>query len=114
LGRKLNKLTGIRQWKEEALWDKILDKSDIKLENKYNYWAINTDKRRSLVLTKSFVKVFFKCNKRSEIISYLGEMAMYSNPLKYLERFIEEPYFEADTSHKCKRKVIVEKSKNKK
>jgi len=113
LGRKLNKLTGIRQWKEEALWEKILEKSNLKVQNVFEYWTVNTDRRRSIILTKEFVKRFFSCKKRTEIVTHLGEMAMYSNPLKYLEKFIEGPYFEADTSYKCKRKVIVEKLKNK-
>jgi len=116
LSRRVNKLTGIKEWKEEALWGKILEKvpdfSDPKL--KETYWNFGSDRRRGMVLTKEFVKEFFKCTKKKEIIYYLGQMAMYSNPMKFLEKFIEEPYYELDTSYKYKRKVIVEKTKKEK
>lgn len=116
VSRRVNKLTGIKQWKEEALWGKILEKVpsySSKLGHE-KYWNFGLDRRRGLVITKEFVKEFFKCTKKKEIIYYLGQMAMYSNPMKFLERYIEEPYYELDTSYKYKRKVIIEKTKRKK
>lgn len=119
MSRQVNRLTGKRQWKEEALLEKVIEKLNDSLQSEINKiqsisWGINTLRIRNVILSKEFVKQFFDCKKKSEIISYLGEMAMYSNPLAYLERFIEKPYFELDTSYAFKKKVFIEKIKLKK